>query len=51
MSKTHILLMILAFVVLTFGSFIWMIATWDVDKEKSITFAAPHETTLERATL
>ena len=51
MTKTHILLMILAFVVLTFGSFIWMIATWDADKEPSIGFAAPHETTLERATL
>tara|TARA_R110002051_G_scaffold1008_5_gene4947 strand:+ start:2695 stop:2850 length:156 start_codon:yes stop_codon:yes gene_type:complete len=51
MSKTHILLMILAFVVLTFGSFIWMIITWDADKETSIGFAAPPKTTLERAAL
>ena len=51
MSKTHILLMILAFFVLTFGSFIWMIATWDSSKETSISFAQPTETVLEGATL
>jgi hypothetical protein len=38
MSKTHILLMILAFVVITFGSFIWMIATWDASMEESMSF-------------
>ncbi len=38
MSKTKILLLILAFVVITFGSFIWMIATWDADKEKSMSY-------------
>lgn len=38
MSKTHILLMILAFVVITFGSFIWMIATWDSTKEESMSY-------------
>ncbi|MDG1376940.1 MAG: hypothetical protein P8P56_07980 [Yoonia sp.] len=38
MSKTKILLLILAFVAITFGSFIWMIATWDADKEKSISY-------------
>lgn len=49
MSKTHILLMILAFVTLTFGSFIWFIITWDAGKEKSIGFALPTETVLEGA--
>lgn len=51
MSKTRILLMILGFVVLTFGSFIWMIATWDADKEESMSFNSSTEIQLEGATL
>lgn len=38
MSKTQILLLILAFVALTFGSFIWMIVTWDSAKEESVSY-------------
>ena len=37
-SKTQILLLILGFVVITFGSFIWMIATWDSSKEESMSY-------------
>ncbi len=44
MSKTKILLLILAFVILTFGSFIWMIITWDRDTEESITGTLPKPT-------
>jgi hypothetical protein len=29
MKKSHIMLLIAAFVMLTLGSFIWFIATWD----------------------
>jgi len=38
MSKTQILLLILAFVLITFGSFIWMIVTWDSSMEESMSF-------------
>ncbi|WP_458791407.1 hypothetical protein [Yoonia sp. MH D7] len=47
MSKTQILLMILVFVVLTFGSFIWMIVTWDKGTETSITLGFPSEISRE----
>ncbi|MCO4842130.1 MAG: hypothetical protein KC439_04390 [Yoonia sp.] len=46
MSKTRILLMILVFFVLTFGSFIWMIATWDADKEESMSQLSTLEGTI-----
>ena len=40
------LLVILVFVALTLGSFIWFIARWDAEKEKPVTLApttfAPH---------
>ena len=32
MSNRQVLLMIAAFLVLTLGSFIWYIATWDAEK-------------------
>lgn len=38
-GKTWTLLAILAFVSLTFGSFIWFIVTWDPAKEQSVTQA------------
>ena len=38
MSNRSILLMILAFVVLTFGSFIYFVATWDSDAEPQLSF-------------
>lgn len=49
MSKSKILLMILVFFVITFGSFIWMIATWDKSKEEAIGFALPTSFILEGA--
>ncbi len=38
MSNRSILLAILAFVALTFGSFIYFVATWDADKEPQLSF-------------
>jgi len=36
MTKVHILLLIAAFITLTFGSFIWFIATWNADAEQPV---------------
>jgi len=41
MSNLQILLLILAFVVLSFGSFIWFVATWDADREESLSRLQP----------
>ena len=49
MSKTRILMLIVAFLTLTLGSFIWFIATWDAEKEQPIGQFAPM--TIERATV
>jgi hypothetical protein len=49
MSVKRILMLIAAFITLTFGSFIWFIATWDADKEQQIGQIAPTNT--ERASL
>ena len=38
MTNLQILFAILAFVVLTFGTFIWFVATWDAEKEPSLSF-------------
>jgi hypothetical protein len=35
-GKTLTLLGIMAFVVLTLGSFVWFILTWDTSKEQSV---------------
>jgi hypothetical protein len=47
MSIVKTLLLIAAFVTLTFGSFIWFIATWDADKEQPIGQLTPAH--IERA--
>jgi len=39
MTKT--VLLILAAMALMIGTFIWFVATWDADAEKSITFDTP----------
>lgn len=36
MTNLQVLLLIGAFIVLTFGSFIWFIATWNAEAEESI---------------
>ena len=41
MTNRQVLMMILAFVVLTLGSFIWYIATWDADKRTNLMQSAP----------
>jgi hypothetical protein len=41
MTNRQVLMMILAFVVLTLGSFIWYIATWDAEKRSDMLHAAP----------
>ncbi|WP_198389333.1 hypothetical protein [Roseovarius faecimaris] len=47
MSPTQrTLLLIFSFVAFMLGSFIWFIATWDAEKEQSLTFA---NTTSEHA--
>lgn len=38
MSTGRILLLILAFLTLTVGSFIWYVATWDADAEPALGF-------------
>ena len=40
-GKTLTLLLILAFVALTLGSFIWFILSWDESKTQSVT-TGPH---------
>lgn len=47
MTNRQVLLLIAAFVLLTFGSFVWFIATWDAAAEQPIGRRAP--TTIERA--
>jgi hypothetical protein len=47
MSNRRVLLIIAAFVTVTFGSFIWFIATWDADKEQPIGQLTPAH--IERA--
>ena len=47
MSKTRILMLIVAFLTLTLGSFIWFIATWDAAAEEPLGQNAPR--TIERA--
>ncbi|EBA13166.1 hypothetical protein [Roseobacter sp. CCS2] len=39
MTNRQVLMLIAAFVILTLGSFIWFIATWDADKEQLIGYA------------
>ena len=41
MTNRQILLAILAFVALTFGSFIWFVATWSPEDEPSLSMRAP----------
>ena len=41
MSNIQILLAILTFVVLTFGTFVWFVATWDPAKVESLSFFGP----------
>ncbi len=40
MTNLQVLLLIGAFIVLTFGSFIWYIATWNADAEESLSLRA-----------
>ena len=40
MSNVQILMLIAAFLILTVGSFIWFIATWDAEKEQPVTLDA-----------
>jgi len=40
MTNLQVLLLIGAFIVLTFGSFIWFIATWNADAEESLSMRA-----------
>ncbi len=47
MKRSHILLLITAFLTLTVGSFIWFIATWDAEAEEPLGQNAP--ITIERA--
>ncbi|MBE0412410.1 hypothetical protein [Yoonia sp.] len=47
MTNQQVLMLIAGFVFLTFGSFIWFIATWDADAEQSISQRAPM--TIEKA--
>ncbi|SFR44817.1 hypothetical protein SAMN04488005_2074 [Yoonia tamlensis] len=49
MSNAKVLMLIAAFVALTFGSFIWFIVTWDADKEQPVGQLTPAY--IERATI
>ena len=44
MSNLQILLLIGAFLTLTLASFIWFIATWDAEKEQSVSLTVPTPT-------
>ena len=41
MTNRQVLLLILAFVTLTFGSFIWFIATWNADAQPQLSLLSP----------
>lgn len=41
MSKIQIIALIIAFLTLTIGSFVWFIATWDASKEQPIGLSTP----------
>ncbi len=40
-GSTRTVLIILAFVAMVLGSFIWFIASWDASKEQSVTGRVP----------
>ena len=41
MTPIRTLLLIMAFLVLTVGSFVWYVATWDAAAEEPLTFTFP----------
>ena len=41
MSTSRILMLIGAFLLLTVGSFVYFVATWDAEKEQPVSFLAP----------
>ncbi|SEW30695.1 hypothetical protein SAMN04488515_2173 [Cognatiyoonia koreensis] len=41
MSNTQILLLIACFLLLTLGSFVYFVATWDAEKEQPVSIILP----------